>query len=257
MDTAAYPQQESSPGDDRDETADDRDRSSEEQDRVSEARDRRSQARDDRAEDRERTHDRFDPKAATDRAAAKRDRQSSAGDRRHAKHDRGAASTDRNLSTRERAAGVLDELTGAYRRDPGLLELEREIIRAKRMGHPFVLAFIDVDGLKARNDSQGHAAGDALLGQVSDAIKGLVREYDLLVRFGGDEFLCGISDLHLAEATDRFDAARTGLAGGGEGAFSVGMAELVADDSLDDLINRADAAMYEARRGRTIAPSVT
>ena len=245
------------PGDDRDETADDRDRSSEDQDRASEARDQRSQARDDRAEAREGANRRFDPKAATDRAAAKRDRQGSAGDRRHARHDRGAASTDRNLSARERAAAVLDGLTGAYRRDPGLLVLEREIVRAKRTGHPFVLAFVDVDGLKATNDSRGHAAGDALLGRVANAIKGSVREYDLLVRFGGDEFLCGISDLHLAVATERFDAARAGLAGGGEGTFSVGMCELTADDSLDDLIKCADAVMYETRRGRTSAPPVS
>ena len=62
--------------------------------------------------------------------------------------------------------------------------------RAKRTQRSFVLAFIDVDGLKTTNDSLGHAAGDELLRRVVDTVRDHLRSYDLIVRFGGDEFLC-------------------------------------------------------------------
>lgn len=54
------------------------------------------------------------------------------------------------------------------------------------------LAFIDVDNLKAKNDSLGHPAGDKLLRDTADSIRAHLRSYDLLIRFGGDEFLCGL-----------------------------------------------------------------
>lgn len=160
-------------GDDRDRTADERDRTSEAFDRASDARDERAEARDERAESREEAEARFDPGAASDRAGARRDRQGGASDRRHAGHDREAASTDRGLSARERATFLVDELTGAYRRDAGIMELDREITRAKRTRHPFALAFIDVDGLKTTNDVDGHPAGDQLLRHVVDTIRAL------------------------------------------------------------------------------------
>ena len=84
-------------------------------------------------------------------------------------------------------------MTGAYRRDAGLAALERDIVKAQRTGAPFTLAFADVVGLKATNDHAGHAAGDQLLAQVAALQQSAVREYDLLVRYGGDEFLCGLA----------------------------------------------------------------
>lgn len=101
------------------------------------ARDHRSDARDDRAEERERNQT-YDPTAAADRAGAKRDRQGSANDRKHAEHDRVAAATDRALSARERDVLLVDALTGVHRREAGSMELEREIVKARRTGHLFV-----------------------------------------------------------------------------------------------------------------------
>lgn len=236
--------------DDRDRTADDRDRTSSAHDETADARDSRSDARDDRAEARDRAKHTIDTKAASDRAGAKRDRQGSAGDRRHSEDDREAASADRVHSARERAALLLDGLTGVHRRDPGLLELERDVTKAHRTETSFVLAFVDVDGLKALNDSQGHAAGDALLSHVVDTLRGVVREYDLIVRYGGDEFICGLLDLELPEAQRRFEVANASLAVTREAHVTVGLAELAPDDTLHDLIARADAMMYAEREQR-------
>lgn len=233
---------------DRDAAADGRDVDSDAHDRLSEARDEQSDQRDRRADERERQRTTTDQDASIDREAARRDRQSSAGDRKRAGGDRDASLDDRDFSAHERLVLVLDGLTGALRRDAGLVELAREVVRAHRTGRPFVLAFVDVDGLKERNDTRGHAAGDDLLKRVTDTIRGHVRAYDLIVRHGGDEFLCGISDLPLSEATRRFEVARSELAGTDDGSMSVGLAELGPTEALHDLIGRADAAMYAERR---------
>jgi diguanylate cyclase (GGDEF)-like protein len=131
------------------------------------------------------------------------------------------------------------------------LELEREVMRAHRTGKSFVLAFVDVDGLKSVNDSEGHAGGDELLRQVVDTIRGVVRDYDLIVRYGGDEFLCGLADIGLSEADRRFETANAGLAVTRDASVTVGLAEVVPEESLDDLIARADAAMYAQRDNRS------
>jgi len=233
--------------DDRDRTADDRDRSAEAQDAASEARDARSAARDLRADARERAADLVDVGAAADRAGALRDRRGGADDRSQAAEDREAASADRVLAARDRATSSIDELTRAHTRDAGMHELRREVARAKRTAHPFVLAFVDVDGLKGTNDSLGHAAGDRLLRRTADTIRAHFRPYDLLVRMGGDEFLGGLPDLTIAEAARRFAKVNAELGAAENASATVGLAEIEADDSLEDLMIRADAAMYKER----------
>ena len=111
---------------------------------------------------------------------------------------------NRGASAREREDAVIDDLTGAYLRGAGFSELLRDIARATRDDEPLVLAFIDIDGLKAVNDSSGHAAGDRLLLEVADALRARTRSHDLLIRYGGDEFVCAISGLTADEAAVRF-----------------------------------------------------
>jgi diguanylate cyclase (GGDEF)-like protein len=235
--------------DDRDQTAEDRDQISAAYDKASETRDQRAEDRDRRAEARDRATSRLDPGAVSDRAGAWRDRRGAAGDRRHAADDREAASTDRVMSAHERADASIDELTGAYRRDAGMVELAREMARAKRTKDPLVLAFVDVDGLKETNDTRGHAAGDRVLCTVVDAIKSHLRSYDLVVRYGGDEFVCAFLDMGIEEVAERFLLINGGLAASPGASISVGLAELVARDSLEDLIGRADVALRDHRRG--------
>lgn len=218
----------------------DRDQEAEAHDQESETRDARGRARDQRAEAR-------DVAAFSDRAAAVRDRRGAATDRLNAAVDREAAAADRVISARERAISSIDELTGAHRRDAGTLELEREIARAKRTNQSLVIAFIDVDGLKARNDVLGHAAGDQLLRSTVNGLRKHLRSYDLIVRFGGDEFVCALLDMTMPDADNRFVAINAELAETENGSITVGLTELHPDDSLEGLIARADEALYSER----------
>lgn len=128
------------------------------------------------------------------------------------------------------------------------MELEREVARAIREKHSLVLAFIDVDNLKGTNDSLGHSAGDRLLRRAADSIRASVRSYDLLIRYGGDEFLCALPDLTLSKAAERLSQANGELAAAEqEASVTVGLAELTAGDKLADLIARADEALYAAK----------
>jgi len=236
-----------STGDDRDRTAEGRDERAHSHDAVSEARDERSEARDRRAEARERAADIVDAGAVSDREGALRDRRGGASDRVHASDDREAASADRAASARERVVTSIDELTGAHRREAGMVALDREVSRAKRTGQPFTLAFIDVDKLKATNDTLGHAAGDQRLRETVQAVRDRLRPYDLIIRFGGDEFLCALLDLAEPEAVERFPLVEADLASKGGVSMSVGLAELTDADTVEGLIARADAEMYRHR----------
>ena len=241
-------------GNDRDRTARDRDERADAHDQESVARDDRAQARDDRAATREDSLHTVDKGAAADRAGALRDRRGGASDRVQAADDRDAAAADRVQSARDRAAASTDALTGAYRRDPGTMALERDLARAARTEQPFTLAFVDVDGLKRTNDSQGHAAGDQLLRRVADSIRAHLRSYDLVVRVGGDEFLCGLPGLEISDAAERFRLVGADLAEGQGGSITVGFARLAEDGAtLADLIASADEAMYRERRAKPSA----
>jgi diguanylate cyclase (GGDEF)-like protein len=183
---------------------------------------------------------------------ARRDRYAAARDRFQAKSDRAAARLDRVVSAIERVESSIDGLTGAYRRDAGMLELEHEVTRARRTGDTFVLAFVDVNNLKARNDTHGHHAGDELLRKIADTLRANVRSYDLVVRYGGDEFVCGFPALDVNDAAERFARINGDLAATAEASVTYGLAELETDDSLADLITRADSIMYAHRSQRSL-----
>lgn len=140
-----------------------------------------------------------------------------------------------------------DGLTGAYRRDTGMVEIEREMSRARRTGQPLTVAFADVDGLKNTNDSLGHAAGDRVLIAVADALRARLRPYDPIVRMGGDEFVCVVVDLDLADVTNRFRLVTEELASQSI-SVTVGVTSLEVSDTSEEVITRADAAMYDLRR---------
>lgn len=235
-------------GEDRDRTAEDRDQRADAHDQESMARDARADARDERAEARERISGVVDAGAVSDRAGALRDRRGGASDRTQSADDRHASSTDRALSAQERVDYYIDSLTGAHVRDAGMVELAREMDRAKRIEEPFTLAFVDIDGLKARNDSLGHAAGDELLRATVGTIRDRLRSSDLIIRFGGDEFLCVLPGVALAQAAVRFSLVKADLASAHQASVTVGLTALEAEDALEDIVARADEAMYEERQ---------
>lgn len=190
---------------------------------------------------------------AADRTAAYWDRRQAMSDRGEAADDRSAAAADRGASALDRAAALVDDLTGAYRRAPGFMELEREIARARRTDQRLVLVFVDVDGLKTLNDSRGHVVGDRVLRDVVAALRATLRSYDLIVRVGGDEFLCAIPGVSMEEAAQRLAVVNTTLAASPEHpSVTSGLADLQANDSLQDMIVRADEALYEQRRQQRV-----
>jgi diguanylate cyclase (GGDEF)-like protein len=144
-----------------------------------------------------------------------------------------------------------DELTGAWTRRFGLAQVSHELERAHRVGAKLVVAFVDVDGLKDVNDSQGHLAGDALLRLLGETLRANLRGYDVLVRYGGDELLCAMPNLTAAEATSRFEKIAATLRAVNTGhSVTFGLADAEAADSLEDVIRRADEALLEARRSK-------
>ncbi len=234
----------------RDARADARDARADARDVRAAARDARATARENDARIRDAAMGRVDPRTVQEQVQARRDRYAAARDRFHAKADRAASRLDRIVSANERQESSIDGLTGAYRRDAGMLELEHEVTRARRTGESFVLAFVDVDNLKMRNDLHGHIAGDKLLRRIADTLRANVRSYDLVVRYGGDEFVCGFPALDVRDAAQRFARINEDLAAHDEASVAFGIAQLQPGDSLTDLITRADGVMYAHRQRR-------
>jgi diguanylate cyclase (GGDEF)-like protein len=202
-------------------------------------------------------------KAAEERAVAAQDRLSAADDREHAARDRLSALADRELLARQLAEAETDALTGARTRAAGLVDLEHELDRCQRTSSVLTVAYVDVVGLKAVNDTLGHAAGDVLLEDVVACIRAHLRTYDLIVRVGGDEFVCAMPNMTLDDARSRFARVAAQLATApAHGAIRVGYAQPTPDEPAAELVARADADLLghtepgrrgvagRARRGR-------
>ena len=214
-------------------------------DAVADERDRRADERDRRAADRESL---AGPGPQAERRAASADRYAAAADRRAAASDRRAAAADR-----ERAD--TDELTAAMRRGSGLNALRRAVERAHRADESLVVAFADVDGLKRVNDAYGHAAGDTLLRTVVRAVFANIRSYDLVIRYGGDEFVCVLAGVSLERARHRMAAIRKTLREELDGAsITIGLAHLEPGETVDELVARADRTLYAQRTRRRFGP---
>jgi diguanylate cyclase (GGDEF)-like protein len=181
------------------------------------------------------------------RAQAAADRARAAADRVRAAQERAEFARERSRLEAELHSAHLDDLTGAYRREMGHLALSHEIDRARRSGRQFVVAFVDVDRLKLINDRDGHAAGDRILQTVVDAIRTRLRSFDPIVRYGGDEFVCGLGGTDLAEAAARFESIGVAIEAAAGIGISVGLTALADGDTVDQLTERADAAMLEVK----------
>jgi diguanylate cyclase (GGDEF)-like protein len=148
---------------------------------------------------------------------------------------------------RERAA--FDDLTGVMRRAAGIAAAEREIARARRQKSPLTIAFIDVDGLKEANDRRGHAAGDQLLRGLASGLRSGLRGQDLVLRYGGDEFVCVLPDTTAEAARTKLHQIREELGKVGIG-FSIGLCQLERNDDVVSVLGRADGELYQAKAAR-------
>jgi diguanylate cyclase len=124
--------------------------------------------------------------------------------------------------------------------------LPRELARAARTGQPLCVGLIDLDRFKAYNDRHGHQAGDRLLKAAGAAWWANLRNTDLLVRYGGEEFAVLLPDCGLEHAMVIAERLRTALP---EGTCSIGIAEWVRGEGVDELVRRADQALYAAKEG--------
>ena len=147
-----------------------------------------------------------------------------------------------------------DRLTGIHNRRAILETLEQEIARAERDGTALGLGMLDIDHFKDVNDTCGHAAGDAVLCEVVRRIETVLRPYDTLGRFGGDEFLLvvpGVDSEELSEVCERIRRVVVSSpieTSGHAFALTVSLgAALSRLESPDRLIARADHALYAAK----------
>ena len=160
---------------------------------------------------------------------------------------------------------ALDPLTNCYNRRFGLMRLREEFTRAERSGLPLGVIMFDIDHFKAVNDSHGHLIGDRVLANVAKEAKQHLREGDVLVRYGGEEFLCilpGASSEGAAEVCERIRHAVEEMTVRDRGhtiscTVSLGFGSFPGTPADDEtaLIQVADAALYQAKndgRNRTV-----
>jgi diguanylate cyclase (GGDEF)-like protein len=153
----------------------------------------------------------------------------------------------RLLATQDVLTSVLNARAFADR-------LGQELERNRRYPRPLALIYMDLDNFKIINDTHGHQTGDAVLRLVADAMRTSVRTSDVVGRLGGDEFavLMPETDAALADAAAKRLVAslRTVFKGTPSVTASIGVVSCTATDaSTDDLLRRADQAMYDAKKG--------
>lgn len=165
-----------------------------------------------------------------------------------------------NLRLQEtlRTQSVRDPLTGLFNRRYLEVSLERELLRASRRALPLAALMLDIDHFKRFNDSYGHDAGDALLAQFADVLKRTVRSEDIACRYGGEEFTVVLLEADALAAAQRAEAIRAAVAEMSvvhqqqqlpHVTVSVGVALFPRDArGPEDLLRRADAALYAAKR---------
>ena len=160
----------------------------------------------------------------------------------------------------EKIRAVTDKLTGLPNREAYSERVHDEMLRWQRYQHPLSLAVLDIDFFKKVNDQYGHQMGDKVLKAVSSSVANRLREVDFIARFGGEEFVLLLPETSAEDALHMLNRTRERLAktqmksknSDGEETkftvtFSIGIAQFTDGDTADDVFERADKALYEAK----------
>lgn len=156
-----------------------------------------------------------------------------------------------------KALATVDPLTGLANRQTMRTQLTGERDRAIRQRLPLCLALADIDHFKKINDTFGHAQGDNVLRAVAQVLRNTVRPYDVVYRYGGEEFLICLPGTNVETGTQALERIRQAVAAlalsDDKGTpipvtATFGLAEVDADTSVDDAIEHADKALYDGKR---------
>jgi diguanylate cyclase (GGDEF)-like protein len=159
-----------------------------------------------------------------------------------------------NLFAQIQQQALTDPLTGCYNRRSFEMQLDKELLMAKRSHQPLSLVMLDLDKLKQLNDSAGHDAGDAALRKLAECFREELRGVDTAARLGGDEFVLILPQAYAEGALIvaerlRLRIAEIEIPGFGNLSASIGIAAFSAHGtSRADLVLAADAALYNAKR---------
>jgi diguanylate cyclase (GGDEF)-like protein len=176
----------------------------------------------------------------------------------------GIALRNVQLFAEVRDHGLTDDLTGCFNRAHGRETLDNELARAQRSQAPLSLIMFDIDQFKRINDEHGHRCGDDVLAAVGQRLRQVLRRSDVRCRLGGDEFLIVLPETPAAGALRvaewvRGEIQQIAIAGRGGAinpSISVGVATADAGEQADELLERADRALYAAKAaGRNCARS--
>jgi diguanylate cyclase (GGDEF)-like protein/PAS domain S-box-containing protein len=150
-----------------------------------------------------------------------------------------------DLLTEVKVLAGRDPLTGLPNRRTLDEQLPREMARARRATVPLCLAILDIDYFKAYNDAHGHLAGDGMLRDCAEAWDSELRGEDTILRYGGEEFLVLLPGCSLGQAAETVERLR-GVTVDGQ-TCSAGLACWDFNEGIDDLLDRADQALYAAK----------
>jgi diguanylate cyclase (GGDEF)-like protein len=147
----------------------------------------------------------------------------------------------------------LDTLTGALRKDAFNEIFGLKIMEAKHMNQPLSLIIFDIDYFKKINDTYGHLTGDKILKEIGEVVRRNIRQSEYFVRWGGEEFIVLMPNTGLQGAKMVAEKLRRAVESNdfsdvGKVTCSFGVTQLFTEDTITSFLQRADEALYEAKK---------